>query len=368
MSNNDFRKASQHFNAKYGDDYYNASKIFDFGWSCLPRVIQYSDLPSDAKICMAVMIDLKHNSNSPNPQLYYPSQKRIAFLSGLSVSAVSRAMSKLEKAKLIGKFRLGLGKQNVYCLLNPPEEFVLNAIRRRSIIELLRQKKLDWCDINEKGEVIIEDATEKKSAQTLVNALICKYANQENQLCKSRFANQEVRNAPGSAPTLEVDNSELSSVELTSEESSSDDDCGKNGENLTTQGEPEKKLNNQPNRSKTVDLNKLDGLNKCLMEVGETLEKHGVTSDGNYKNWNNSFVAQIRKWFDDGIPTSCVVEGIETTMSRHKNGKINSAKFFENEVQKAYEAHKAQEKVKSDAQVSVDQTSALLAQIRRNRG
>ena len=254
MNNNNFRKALNYFAAKHGDAYNDSSKIFDFGWSNLPRIVQYApELSSDAKICITVLIDLKHNNNSPNPQLFYPSQKRIAFLSGLSVSAVSRAFSKLEEVGLVGKMRLGQGKQNIYCLLKPPDVFVLNAIKRRSIVELIRQGRLDWADVDEKGEVIIEDENEKKIAETLINTLICKYANQEFHPCKSEFPNQGSPDGLASAPTLDLGDSELSSVELSSDESSSsngfsensevtekqqaDDDCGKTVENLTTLGD-----------------------------------------------------------------------------------------------------------------------------------
>lgn len=141
-----------------------------------------------------------------------------------------------------------------------------------------------------------------------------------------------------------------------------DDDCGKNVDDLKNQ----KKLNNQPNRSKALKSKTLDGLSKYLLQAGEALEKHGITEDNDIKKWNERNVPLLRKWFDAGIPAECVVAGIETTMSRH-NGKVTSVKFFENEVQKAYEAHQAHQKVKSDAQVSVDQTSTLLARLKKAR-
>ena len=104
----------------------------------------------------------------------------------------------------------------------------------------------------------------------------------------------------------------------------------------------QKKINKNPNRKslKKLDDKTLDGLSKCLMQVGEAFEKHGITANGDYKKWNNSFVARLRKWYDDGIPVECMVAGIDTTMSHHKGGNISSAKYFENEVIKAYDNYK----------------------------
>ena len=153
-------------------------------------------------------------------------------------------------------------------------------------------------------------------------------------------------------------------------ESSSDDDCGKNVDDLKNQGKFDtatpatKKLNNQPNRSKALDSKTLDGLSEYLLQAGEALEKHGITEENDYKKWNNSFVARLRKWYDDGIPASCVVAGIDITMSRHKGGKVNSANFFENEVMKAYDNYKRsiihEKAIKDNTQKSLLRTKELL--------
>jgi hypothetical protein len=174
---------------------------------------------------------------------------------------------------------------------------------------------------------------------------------------------------PAVAPTLAEAGPEITTETTT--EISSNGVFSENSEVTEKQDDDDKKkkesFHKQPCRSKTLDLETLDSLSNYLLKVGDTLEKHGITEDNDVKKWHKVNIARLRKWFDDGIPVECVVDGIETTMSRHKTGKVNSVKFFENEVMKAYEVYQAGEKVKDDANKSVEQTSALLARLKKAR-
>lgn len=154
MNNKDRRKAIEYFVEKYGEDYADRSYAWSFGYSTLPRVVRYSpDLSSDAKICYSTLTDMMNNTEETIPWGYFPSQKRIALLSGMRRQVVNKSMRELEKAGLVGSKRQGLGKQNIYCLLAPPAKFIDSALQARAIVNLIRRDEMSWDDVSDNGEV-----------------------------------------------------------------------------------------------------------------------------------------------------------------------------------------------------------------------
>ena len=154
MDNREKQKAHDYFVETYGADYDNRGHLMSFGYSTLPRLVRYSSkLSSDAKICYETLTDMIMNNDETIPWLYYPSQKRIALLSGLRRQQVSKAMRELQNANLVGSKRQGLGRQNVYCLLAPTQEFVDGALKCRAILNLIKREEMSWDDISDNNEV-----------------------------------------------------------------------------------------------------------------------------------------------------------------------------------------------------------------------
>lgn len=164
-------KAHKYFIEKYGKDYTNLGYLMSFGYSTLPRIIRYSyDLSSEAKICYETLTDMMLNTTDTIPWLYYPSQKRIALLSGIRREQANRALRELENANLIGSKRQGLGKQNIYCLLSPQVDFVENAKTVRSILNLISRDEISWDNIADNGEIVADDPEVKKAILAKIDA------------------------------------------------------------------------------------------------------------------------------------------------------------------------------------------------------
>lgn len=394
-------KAHKYFMGKYGETYTNQGNLMSFGYDNLPRLIRCSSkLSSDAKICYGTIMDMILNNEETIPWLYYPSQKRIALLSGLSRQYVNKAIHELVQAGLLGVKRQGLGQQNVYCLLSPSPEFVDEAINYRAILNLIKHDEMSWNNISDSLKVIAESddklsvlldklANEKsivekekchKSMLTLdvsnnvhqeVNG---KYATQSNDgLTESDNSgiHQEVISENGthampplSAPAIS-EIQELSSVGLSSDESSSpvinnpgvDDEKTDDDENKT-------KMSNNPDSKflPKMDSKTLNEFTGYMANIRKGLLEYDVIEEPSIRNQRVVEVPLLRKWFDAGIPITCVLSGIKTTISHYKKkDKIRSVKFFENEVQKAYAEYN---KAKATDKEIKDSTSNSLSRMK----
>jgi hypothetical protein len=122
------------------------------------------------------MIDLMTNNDEPFAWLYFPSQKRIAFISGLTRKVVHKAMKQLVSEGLIGSKRMGLGRQNIYCVLRPDDDFVREAIRRRCVLLMIKQERITWDDIDDFGTVTDEDIVAE------IDAVVSSFPPKDNPL------------------------------------------------------------------------------------------------------------------------------------------------------------------------------------------
>jgi hypothetical protein len=357
MKKCDKYKAHEYFLKKYEDKYTNRGNLMSFGYSTMPRIIRYSpDLSSDAKICYETLMDMILNTEETIPWLYYPSQKRIALLSGLRRQLVNKAMVQLKKANLVGSKRQGLGKQNIYCLLSPPDKFVDNAIKCRAILNLISRDEISWDDISDSMEIKNEEVLAKigreKSMVTLdvrnnghqeVFQENADQLNDDTTDSKNSEIHQEVFGKNGIKPnddTADGDNSrilqevfsktaskampplDLTAISEKQELTSGDVSSG----DLYSELQEE-----ESNSAYSVEMlkyvqNIVDWYNGQVAihdNLVKTVQRPKVISTLSYNRYSI-----IRQWYENNISIDSVVSQITEEIEKHKDKEISGINYF----------------------------------------
>ncbi len=398
MNNKEKQKAHEYFNNKYGEDYTNRGHLMSFGYSTLPRLIRYSKhLSPDAKICYETLTDMIMNTEMTNPLLYFPSQKRIAFLSGMRRENANKALRELNKANLIGVKRRGQGKQNIYCVLAPPAEFIEEALQARAVLNLIQRNEISWNDISDDGKVNCDVISAKIEAEkSIIPFDVTNNALQEVIEKKPSLLNADTDNSPNSQSQQEVicenppqpippqvaraipEKQELTSVDITSEESSSsvvfskvnsldtlDKGTQKNDDDSEKEifGSDFKTINNTgPQQNTASKIAKVRNQtppteigNEYFLTIEQLLDKKNINVPLTFKNF-----AIVKKMYEGGVPLELVVKTIIEVISRAKGKKIRSFKYFEDAIWENFNRRKSNDN-------ATELTQRLLNNLTKNR-